>query len=359
MGTEALKSIHQALAPSAGDRSTLFILGVCSVLMLLVLVQVFRNQWKRRRRLVERWRQFSAEMGRHALTAPQRALLVEMARREVPEEPGSLLHGLEVFERAVHHHLRPLVSGGDAGQTERAVALVRGLRQALGFSQAPGLEYFSTRELQQGQEVALYASAEAGTPVCHARVGPPREDYLELVDLRRSQPVSSRTVYAVFYSKGRRFCFPTDLLQMDAAHAVCRLGHSIGVRPVDPRASFRAESRAPLNVRADWEPTDAWRTALLQNLSAGGAALVCGFYYEAGERLVLDIRPTDCLPPALTPGARELEERQIAATILEARKLSEDRCLYRVEFRDAGPDDRRYLFRVVQALQLRPRLARA
>ena len=144
----------------------------------------------------------------------------------------------------------------------------------------------------------LYASAEADTPICHARVGEPREDVLELVDLRHSQPFSGPTVYAVFFSRGRRFCFPTDVLEVDAARAVCRLAHSIGVRAVDPRANFRVESQAPLHVRADWEPADAWRTALLRNISAGGAALVCGFYYEAGEQLMVQIRPADCLPQA-------------------------------------------------------------
>ena len=200
--------------------------------------------------------------------------------------------------------------------------------------------------------MALYGTPDARTPVAHARVGEPREDYLDLVDLRQTGPIEGRSVHVVFYSRGRRFRFPTDLLKADPARAVCRLAHSIGVRAVDPREHFRVESPTPLHIRADWEPADAWRSALLSNISAGGAALVCGFYYEPGERLMLQV-------PAAMADGRDQDGRRIGATILEARKLTEDRCLYRVEFRDVAPEDRRYLFRVVQSLQLHSQRAAA
>ena len=138
MRSEALKSIQQALHPGDGAQAGLFIIAVCSALMLLVLLKVLAAQWKRRRQLVEGWRRFSEGMARHALTAAQRALMVEMARREAPDDPASLLQSPEIFERAVHHHLRPLAAGGAQAALERAAVLIRGVRQATGFSEARG-----------------------------------------------------------------------------------------------------------------------------------------------------------------------------------------------------------------------------
>jgi c-di-GMP-binding flagellar brake protein YcgR len=112
------------------------------------------------------------------------------------------------------------------------------------------------------------------------------------------------------------------------------------------------ESTAPLGVRAQWEADDAWRTAQLRNISAGGAALVAGFYYETGEALLLQLRPAEYLPKAALAEGEDFEARAMAATVLETRKVSDELCLYRVEFRDVSPDDRRYLVRVVQKLQL-------
>jgi hypothetical protein len=351
MGIEALHSIQRTLRTPNGQGLTLALFGVCSLLILLVLAQVYVSQARRRRRLQERWRSFTEGMMRHGLSAPQRALMGEMARRDSPEDPALLLQSLEAFERGVHHHLKPLLAQKSPAAGQEAAALVSGLRDVLGFARARGREYFSTRELQKGQTVELYAAGRADTPICSARVGPPREDYLELAELRYAQPIPNGPLLAAFYGGGRRFEFETRPLIVDMTAGACQLEHTLDVRAIDQREHFRVQRAAPLGVRAEWEPADAWRTAQLRNISAGGAALVAGFYYEDGEDLLLQLRPAQYLPPAALVEREDFDERVLGATVLEARRLQDERCLYRVEFRDVSPDDRSYLYRVVQKLQ--------
>ncbi len=351
MGPEALDGIQRTLRAPGGHGAMLLVFGACSLLMLAVLLQLYFSQWNRRRRLAERWRRFTQSMVRHRLSAEQRGLLGEMARREAPEDPGLLLQSLEAFERAVHHQLKPLISNQGGRVVEEASALVSGLRQALGFSRTHSREYFSTRELHEGQPIELYAAAR-DAPICTARVAVPREDYLELGELRYAQPLTGRRVRAAFYSLGRRFEFQTEPLHVDLPHGICRLAHTVDVRAADQREHFRVEHSAPLRVRAQWEPEDLWRTAQLRNISAGGAALVAGCYYEEGEDLLVHLRPADYLPPAALVEGEEFDARSLAASVLETRHLPEERCLYRVEFRDVSPDDRCYLYRIVQKLQL-------
>ncbi len=359
MGPEALHGIQRTLRAPGGHGAMLLMFGACSMLMLAVLLQVYLSQWHRRRRLTERWRRFTQSMVRRRLSVSQRGLLAEMARREAPEDPGLLLQSLEAFERGVHRHLKPLISNKGGPAVEEAAGLVGGLRQALGFSRGHWREYFSTRELQEGQTVELYATARAETPICTARVATPREDYLELTDLRYAQPLTGRSVHAVFYSLGRRFDFETEPLHVDLPHGICRLAHTVDVRAVDQRENYRVEHSAPLDIRAQWEPEDFWRTAQLRNISAGGAALVAGCYYEEGEQLLVQLRPAEYLSPAALVEGEEFGARALVASVLEARRLPDERCLYRVEFRDVSPDDRRYLFRIVQKLQLHGQAATA
>ncbi len=124
------------------------------------------------------------------------------------------------------------------------------------------------------------------------------------------------------------------------------------VRAVDQREHYRVEHRAPLGLRAQWEAEDSWRTAQLRNISAGGAALVAGCYYEEGEDVVIQLRPAEYLPAVAMADGPEFDGRALSATVLEARRLPDGQCLYRVEFRDVSPDDRGYLYRIVQKLQL-------
>jgi len=321
MGPEALKGIQETFRASGGYRVAIVIFGLCSLLLLVVLLEVFIAQWRRRRRLQERWRGFTRGMVRRRLSPPQRALLSEMASRQCPEDPGALLQEHEAFECAVHRHMKSLMANEGPGAVQEAADLLKGIRAALGFAAAQGRQYHSTRSLPEGLDVELYTSAHADTPIGRARVGSPREDYLELVELKYAQPISGRTLRVVFYSSGRRFEFETGLLQVDLPNGVCRLAHSIDVRAAEAREHFRITREAPLSVRARWEPQDAWRQAMLRNLSAGGAALVAGFYYETGEQIVLRIQPAEYLDARVLEEEEDVDEREIGARVLETRKL--------------------------------------
>lgn len=351
MGPEMLKGIQQGLR--AGDlRPALIIFGVCSFLLLLLMLRVYMRRLGTRRRVEGRWREFRQALRRAHLTTAERETAVEMASKEVPESPSSILQELETFESAVHRYLNPRVVHGEA---DDAAELVRGLREKLGFAENPGRIYCSTRGLQPGQQLLLGPAGEAGAGRQPARVARRREDVLEVEGLDRPEELPEDVVSAEFTAEGRIFGFETEVLGVEPEAGRCRLGHTLDVRAMDSREFYRTEVDKNITIRAGWEEEDVRRQMLLENLSAGGAALLGGCYYEEGERLILHIDPGQLGERAVDED-RELGPRDVEAMVLAAETV-EQRCRYRVEFQDVEPETRQFLFRMVQKLELRARRA--
>jgi len=348
MGLEALKAIHNDMSRTASYRPVLILAAAASLVVLILLVHVFVSHYRRQRRVEGRWRELSEFMTGCRLSAAERELLVEMARREFPDDPLWVTRELPNFERAVQRHFKPLQSAEQQGRATREAAAARSLRGKLAFAERPGLALCSTRELAAGQEMSLSrsATAEAGS-FCAGRLAEQREDVLLLTGLTAPDALRGATAaHVTFTTAGRLFKFQTDLIDVDPVAATCRLAHCLDVRLEDARRFLRVKVERQVTFRAVWEAEDVARQATLRDLSAGGAALVSRPFYEEGERLLLHLKPADYLDDA-EDGA---EPRMIPGVAIKAERLPEGRCLYRVEFRDVAPADTRFLFQVVQKL---------
>ncbi len=357
MGPDVLKGIQQSMSAGPDMRPVLIIFGVCSLLMLLILLRIFLRQWQRRRHLEQRWQQFHARLAQAGTSAEERTVLSQMAARDGPEEPTALLDELEVFEKGVQHFMAPLVRHGDREEARRVADIVAGLRERLGFAQHRARVFVSTRELDAGHHVYLWPADGEGEAAGRATVAARREDLLPLENMELSDPLQpGRLAHLQFHGDGRLFRCETEVLSFDGEAQTCQLAHTIDIRAADAREYHRAHTERPVLFRADWESADVARQGTLVNLSAGGAALAGRCYYQAGERLVIRLEPGALFEDADEPGA-DMETREVTGMVLESRRTEGEECLYRVEFRDVERDVRQYLFRLVQSLELSARRA--
>lgn len=346
-----LRGLQDGLQSSTGPRWALLIIGFAGLAIVALVIHMLIRGIRRRRRLVENWQEFGARMDRWELDAPSRKLLRELAMRECPEAPVSLLEQMEVFERAVHRYLKPLCASGGQ-QAEDAARSVAEIRRQLGFLETEGPVCYSTRELREGQQLQLACKdgREFWGSVCERR-----EDFLR-VKLSETPPddITGQAVEAVFFEGNRAYSFETEVVRVDGAGSICVLEHALDVRSAGAREFHRVGVGESITFRAAWEDDGVERVGTLRDLSAGGLAVVSQCYYEEGEDVVVLFRPSDYLPRRDQTG-EELGERRLGGTIVETERLAGRRCLYHVNFPELDAEERRYLFRLVHRLELAAR----
>jgi len=345
------RGLQDGLQSATGLGWALLIIGFAGLVIVALVIQMLMRGIRRRRRLVENWREFGARMDRWELDAPSRALLRELARRECPQTPVTLLEQIEVFERAVHRYLKPICAAGGQ-RAEKAARAVAEARRKLGFVGTEGPVYYSTRELRQGQQLQL---APRGGSEFWGTVAEQSEASLHV---KPSAPlpadVAGQTVEVVFFEGNRAYSFEARVLRLDASASECVLEHVLDVRSAGAREFHRVDVGKSIAFRAAWEDEDVERIGVLRDLSAGGLALVSQCYYEDGEDVVVSFRPADYLSHKDEAGP-ELEERRITGTIVETERVAGGRCLYHVNFPELDAEGRRYLFRLVHRLELAAR----
>jgi hypothetical protein len=353
MGLDAFQGIQQGFRGDGELRSVLIIIGAITLVVLVFMVYVFIKQQGRRQRAAEQWRGFIKSMAGRGLGAAQSKLLADLAAKESPENPSVVMDELECFERAVSRRLKPLLVFGRRDEAQALGERIHELRSALGFTDRPSNVYCSSRELQSGQKLHIEARRGGASAKWSGRVGLVREDVLEVVDLvPADKPLQDRSVHVDFYDGKRAFGFETDVVESLSDESRCLLAHTIDVRAIDAREFHRVATEQPVTFRADWEPGDAHREGTLQNLSAGGAAFVGGCYYQEGERLILTLDPQALFDQTEDEALASLDPCEVTGTVLETMRMPGGLCLYRLDCRNVEPDVRRFLFQLVQQLEL-------
>ncbi len=359
MPERTLRSIQQALNRSNEAQVTQFLLGIALLALTLVLVALLVRKIRGHRRLLAEWKELAARGLRLGLTREERTLLRELAKREAPWTPLDVVQNIEVFERAVHGYLEG--SAGPSGPRTSSAApgagCVRSVRVKLGFERPPGLRYFSTRELEPGQEVRLKLQPGGPSAEQALRATGRREDYLELTGLAPvGEALRGRRVDGLFFRGSHAYGFQSEVVGIDLATATCLLRHTIKVTSGGLREFQRVALGKPAVFRAEWEGPDVRREGTVRDVSGGGLSLQCPCYYETGERLVLAITPGLWLRggegdgPA--PENEQMADRQMAGVIVDTEKTGDGRCIHHVEFRDATDEDRQYVMRLVRRIEL-------
>jgi c-di-GMP-binding flagellar brake protein YcgR len=344
MGPRAIGGIQEALSSSDGLPwglifMALALLGIFVLFTYLTVVQVQRSK-----RLKAEWEEFARIIAGRGLSQAQKALARELARRDAPTHPADVVRRPEVFERAVHRHLKRLGSPEDA---QRAGGVVRALREKLGLRRSGAAAYYSTRMLPAGQEVFLALTDDPSSAI-KARVAEPREDLLALQDLEpASRRLRGAEVQVTFYPPKGAFSFTTDVVSVNAGNRTCLLEHSAEVGTATRRRYLRVQMDAPIAFRAAWEGDEVSRSGRLQDLSAGGLSVEAPCYYEANETLVFDVD----VARYLRKDAEDLGARPISGTVLRTPRSGDDRCVYHVEFRQVSEDDRRFLMELVRRVE--------
>jgi hypothetical protein len=329
-------------------------IGFAVLAVLLVLVQVLVVRVRRQGRVRAAWQGLAGRMARWQLDRQEGEVLRELARREAPLNPLHVVERPQVFETAVHRYLKRLgSSGSDAESVRRAALCVHSLRGKLALGRRPGAIYYSTRQLEAGQQVDLMASG-ADTPTeVSAKVKGGREDCLELTDVRPApEGLRGRKVEVVFFQGKNGFSFETEVLASDPDRATCLLAHTLNVRSAGLRQFHRVEARGPVTFRAAWEEPDVCREGMLCDLSAGGLAMICPCYYETNEDVIVGLTPSAYLERERRKRGGEPGSRQLKGTIVDTRPTEDGRCIHHVEFSDLDATDRQFLLSLVRRVEM-------
>jgi len=353
MPYRTLEGIRSALGAPKGAGWAYVIVAIALLAICGALVHVLIVQVRRRNRLRAVWRELGRKMSDRKLSPAERQLVCALAARQALWSPADVIEKVEAFEEAVERHLSGLtVPASRSGPVPNAAQVISGLRAKLGFETLPGAIYYSTREIAAGQPVRLRAADGGAAAEIEATVRGGREDLLELVGAPPSvTQLKGRRVRAVFYRANGAYGFESSVVDVDPAQGSCLLAHSLDVVPAGLREQHRVTIGRPVAFRASWEKPEVRREGLLCDLSAGGLALRCPCYYETGEQLLIAIAPVQYLPPAGEHAEPPPEDRQIAGLILETRHTADGRCIYHVEFRDIGDEDRAYLVGLVRRIE--------
>lgn len=317
-------------------------LGACAAYALV----------RRRRIRRARWRLFRQKVEALDLPAEHAAVLETLARRRSAMHPVEVLQNIDAFEEAVEGHLHGLPD--DARRLESL--RVHTLRRRLGFLSPPGVVYYSTRELSPGQTVRPVLFTGRETVALQARVGAMREDALHLVDVRPAlrEDLRGADAEAVVEAAGGRFSFKTKVLDVDHARSSVRAAHTLDVRRAGQRRFHRVAIDKPATFRSASQADGAPCRGRLADLSACGASLYSADprALSAGERVEVRIQPARYLGFSRA-GRHGLRARWIVGTVISVDRARNGGRVYHVDFRAAPPDDERYLFRVVNALEER------
>lgn len=235
-------------------------------------------QWRiaRGRRAMRAGRLFRDGIERMGLEPSQRRVLQSLAGGLGPDiDPTEIMRHRATFERAVHRFMRrPKASG--------AVPHLAALRERLRFHTTEGADFVSTRQLAWGSPTRLQIPGRDAP--FSGRVGPLRDDLLEVVELDNGASLSGKDVLVTVFRDSRRYEFPSHVVDADATS--CRLRHALEPRDVDVREDMRVDVGRPVSYRSGGRRL----TGTLVDLSVGGAAIRCATQHGDGEvvELLLD-----------------------------------------------------------------------
>jgi c-di-GMP-binding flagellar brake protein YcgR len=147
----------------------------------------------------------------------------------------------------------------------------------------------------------------------------------------------------------RRYRFPMDVLKVNTEGRSCLVTHSLEVRRADRRAFGRVEINVPLEYRAEADSTAKHREGALCNLSARGAGITCADRFKKGDKLVLYLKPGDCVKDTTGLDEEVLEERTVTGTVVAG--VSARAPVYHVEFQDISQAEQNNLSQLVRAVE--------
>jgi hypothetical protein len=327
----------------------LVLAGAVLLVIVALLVHVIVLHLRRHRRLREDWAELARRLTEAGLARAQAEVAMELAQRASAADPLQIIRSSAVFERAVHGYLAGLSpAGAGPGSQRRAAEQITVLRKKLAVPRPEGRLFYSSRQVESGQQVHIAPLDERLPVEVEGRVGRRREDALELVGVEPASPdLEGRRVEVIFFAGKGAFRFETEVLEVDPQSSSCLLAHALEVESAGERQLHRVKVDRPSSHRGAWEEADVEREAILRDLSGGGCALVCGCVYEEGEEVVVSVTPGLYLEAGEVPPDRELTGR-----VVEARQVGNEQCMYHVEFTDLAEGDRRYLLDLVRRIEL-------
>ena len=314
------------------------IASVVVVAVVLAIGFVVHRGVARRRGVVVARRSLQDEMASMKLDPRQRRVLTALAQHlDHHVDPVDLLRSRSTFETALHGLLEQLRA--DAPQQVRSAArALAPVRERLGFRDVGGADFVSTRQIAWDSPVQIGDPGEGN--VRPGRVGPLREDALELEDVPDAPNLAGAKVVVSFFRDSRRYQFESPVI--GASGTTCELRHTLKIVDADVRGDLRVPLSRPIGYRLAGDPESRPLTAALVDLSVGGAAIRTRAEYEVREGLELDME-------ALVGEPEEDEEPwRIRATVVGSSHEAGE-WLYHLQFR--GHDaSRARLFALVNDL---------
>jgi hypothetical protein len=191
------------------------------------------------------------------------------------------------------------------------------------------------------------------TVTARAKVGPGREDLLEFVDVTPAPAgLRGKTGDVAFFHRDGAFRFRTQLVAVDKARASCLATHTLELHETEGSRLRRVRVERPIRFGRASEPAGKYREGTLENASTGGACLVADAGFQVGEKLVLDIRPSQYQPRRRAARREGLEDRRLNGTIVGRTEARGGRCYYHIEFSDLPQGADQYLVRLVSLLEV-------
>ncbi len=343
--------------------------GLIFAAVVTWLVVKWRERQRKGQALNMRMKQLRLSEGEQDV-ARQLSRHVPAARAEAA--PTAVLDETGVFEEAVEGFLNSVMREGgevELGNYDGAIAgtppeaqAVASLRMKLGHDGPQRGIYYSTRELQPGQEIYIAIGTGPKAVTVRARVGRRREDFLGLTDIQpRNALIVGHAAEIGFFSRGHNFNFATQVVHIDRANGSGHALHSQAVRTGGRRRYYRVPVRGPVKVGAPDAATDCMFDGTLCDLSAGGAGVVCPVRLDGIDKLSLDISPDRCMGEMTrtAPGRSTsrgtvnrygMSDMRVAAWVVGVQQHDEG-FFYHLEFRSIRPAEEQHLSRFVNMIE--------
>ena len=300
------------------------------------------------------WYRAEQRMARLGISGLEADVLRTLAERYAKGRPIEVMRNIRLFEHAVDRHLREQAASDEKGMREIA-GKVHALRRHLGFHVPPGARYYSTREVEDGQRLALTFKTDDRELNASARVGSPREDLLYLVELEPPVKAFEGEEAEAYFDRGsRRFRFWTRILEVHREAGWCLAEHTLEIKRSERRRSRRVPIEEPVQFSVRGVPGEPL-TGTLLDLSAHGAAVKYPDPIEEGEVLLLNLRPEDYLREPVSEAASQLREQRVAGTVLPLKLDEDEPGTLHLEFQEISPEERDALCRMLNAIELQQR----
>jgi len=356
VGPEALRSMKRSLGQPPSGIWIYVALGLAALAIVLLVAHIVNRRLQRSRQGRRLWREFVSRLESHGITPAESELLRTLVERQAPSEPLDLITKAEVFEAAVDAYLRSLSSGGGKGQLRNAAGTIRSARTKLGLEEIGPGGYHSTRQLPKGQEITLTIRDDEQTVTASAKVGQEREDLLELAELEPAKAAfKGKTAQLAFFHGDGAFRFRTTLVDVDEARKSCLATHTLALHKAKGTRVRRVRVERPISFRAATEAAGIHHEGTLQDVSTGGACLAADPGFRKGDKLVLEVRPSQYHVGKRAAAQENLEERTLTATIVEKREAPDGRSTYHLEFLHQKADEEQYLGRLISLLEVAAR----